>query len=879
MNWLRQLLSRRALERDLADEIQEHLEEKEEELVAAGLPRAEARDLARRTFGNVTLIEERGREVWRWQSIEDGWADVRYAVRQLRHTPSFALAMIVTLALGIGANTTIFSVINAVLLRPLPFAEPDGLVAVASQDVRGGPHPANLSYPTFFDFRRAHVFERIAVYRDDEFTLTGRGAPIHLAGQIVSWDLLPLLGVRPIVGRSFVAAEEQRDARVVIVSHSLWTSAFGADPGLVGRAITIDGEPHTVVGVAPEGFNFPLGTRRTQLWTTLARDAASATVTPITEQRGSRMLDAIARLRPAMSITEARTRLDAVALALAHQYPDSNQNLPRTYVIPELERLVGNGRYALVILWAAVVLVLLVACANLANMLLARTTDREREFSVRLAIGGSRARVIRQLVTENLVLALVGSALGIAIAVMAIHVVLPLAADLPRASDVAVDHKVLAFTIGLAVLTSVLVSVPPALRLANVDFQGTLRGASRSVTDTHDRVRGALVVSQIAIGLVLLSSAGLLSAGFVYLMRRDLGFQPDHLLSFAVTVPGVTYDTDRQLRFTAQLLDRLRHLPGAVDAAAGMPLPLAGSQMTVSFNIIDRPSAASDRPSADMAIVTPGYFRTIGTPLLEGRDFNGQDDRHHPRVLIVNRAFANRYFPGEPAIGKRLDPGATSDFDKGDETREIVGVVGNARQVPLGRDAEPIYYFPLDQMPWGIPSLIVRSSVPALSLEPAVRRAVQSLDKEVPVHDVETFDLRLASGIAGPRFQALLMGGFAAIALLLTATGLYGVLAYAVLRRTREIGVRMALGASRISILTMIGRRAGALVAGGLVLGLVGALSAHRVLAGLVYAPATRQSLLLVAACVVVTLTAAVAAYVPARRAASIDPTQALRAE
>jgi putative ABC transport system permease protein len=880
MTWIRRLLSRRRLERELADEIRQHLEEKADELVEGGMPRAAALAVARREFGNVTLAEERGREVWRWALADDFVSDIRYGFRQLRKAPVFAVAGAFTLALGIGANTAVFSIVNSVILRPLPYGQPDRLVSVESRDVRGTPHPAALSYPTFFDFRKDNrAFEHLVSYYDDQITLSGSGEAVQLRGLIVSWDLFPLLGVRPLLGRGFLPHEEAPGERVVILSHGLWNTRFGGDPGIVGQTVSLDREPHTVIGVAPAGFHFPPGSDPVELWTTLARHARSATVQPMTEQRGARLLRAMARLRPGVTLEQAQARMDAVAAALARQYPDTNRSLPGTYVRPELEKLVGDTRKPLLVLLAAVGLVLLIACANVANLLLARTADREREFALRAAIGAGRGRMVRQLVTESLALALAGCAAGVLFAGAILTWVLPLAGNsIPRIQQAAIDGRVLGFSIGLAVCTSVLFSLAPVLRVARGEFSGPLKEGSRGATDRSDGLRSGLVVAQIALGLVLLSSAGLLAASFVHLMRRDLGFRPERLLAFSVSLANAEYPRPRQLEFHARLLEALDSLPDAVSAALAMPLPLTGSSMTVSFNIQERPAPPHERPSSDMAIVSPGYFRTIGVPLLQGREFTERDDDRAPPVLIVNRAFADKFFPGENALGKQIEPGATSDA-RGTRMREIVGVVGNAKQSPLRPEAEPIYYFPYRQLPWCCPPVVVRTAADPLRIEPAVRSVIASLDKQLPVYEVRTLESILSTGVAVPRFLLFLLGSFAVIALLLTAVGLYGVMAYSVARRTRELGVRIAMGASSREILGMVLKKAMLLVLVGIGIGLGGVLAAGRLVRGMLFVVGAGNPALPAAACCVVALTAALAAYLPARRAASTDPMQALRSE
>jgi putative ABC transport system permease protein len=878
MNWIRALIARRRLDHDLADEIAQHLDEKVEELIAAGLSRRDAELAARRAFGSVTLTNERGRAVWRWALVEDLWSDVRYAVRQLRRAPAFAAAAIVTLAVGVGANTAVFSLVNAMVLKPLPYPTADRLVSLRLVDRRDAGHAEELDYFTFFEMRSSGAFEHLTSYRETGFTLTGRSSPVQLAGEIVGWDLFDTLGVRLALGRGFLASEETAGTRVVVISHEVWTTLLDGDPQIVGRALSLDGQPHTVVGVAPPGFRYP-AERAVQVWTTIARDASSATLEPITKQRGARILDCVGTLAPGRTIAEVEARASAVAAALARDYPNSNRNLSSATVRPELERTLGPVRGGLFILWGAVTLVLLIACANLANMLLARSADRQRELGVRLAIGASRGRVIRQLVTENLVLALVGAAIGAAGAALATSALVSVVAErVPRAADVTMDWRVLGFTSLLAIVTSVFVSLPAALAIRRLDVDGTLRGESRGATDSHDRVRGTLVVVQVAVGLVLLTAATLLASGLLHVTRRDPGFRPANLVAFSIALPDVPYRDDGHVQFTGRLLDAVRGLGGVQSAAGAMPLPLTGDQMVISFNIEERPRRPSERSGANFAIVTPGYFATIGAPLIDGRDFTERDDPAHPRVVVVNQAFAARFFPGARAIGKRIETGATSRFETGGVPyyREIVGVVGNVRQSPFGREPEAIHYVPYRQMPWQAPTLLVRTTMESTPSD--VRRAVAALDPNVPV-DVRTIESLFDRSLAGPRLATWLMGSFAGIGLLLTATGLYGLLSYAVLRRTRELGVRLALGASRGRIVGHVVSRALILVGVGLGFGSLGAALVTRLLRNVVFVPAASGPLPFIGVVGAIVLTATLAAAIPARRAASIDPTLALRNE
>jgi putative ABC transport system permease protein len=515
------------LNQDLSEEIQQHLEEKIDQLMRCGMSRPEAVAAARREFGNVTLSTERSRDVWRWAAVEDLFSDIRFAFRQLRNSPAFTMASVLTLALGIGANTAVFSVVNAVILRPLPYLEPEQLISVRSVDLRGGPHPEDLSYPTFFDFRaQNNVFKHIVSYRRDEFSMTSAGRPLHLRGQIVSWDLFPMLGVRLLLGRGFLPNEEESGERVVILSHQLWQEQFAGDATIAGRTVVIDGRPHTVVGIAPAGFNFPIGGGPVQIWTTLARDADSDTFTPVTKQRGARMLNVMARLRNGVSIEQAQAQMDVVAAALAKQYPGSNKNIPRTDVRPEMENLTGDMRRPLLILLGAVGLVLLIACANVANLVLTRSAERGREFAVRTAIGAGLGRLVRQLITEGMTLSMFGCTIGVLAAIGTVRLMLPLAGrSIPRIEEAAIDSRVLLFSTTLAVITSLLFSLVPLIRMRGLEVSDALKEGSRTTMDSSEGLRSVLCVGQVALGLILLSGAGLLIASFRNLMHRDLGFQ------------------------------------------------------------------------------------------------------------------------------------------------------------------------------------------------------------------------------------------------------------------------------------------------------------------------------------------------------------------
>jgi predicted permease len=880
--WLSRI--RASFDRDRQDdefdeEARVHLEMLTERFIARGAAPADAQYAARRQFGRVTRVKEDLRERRALPGLDAIARDLRHAIRQLRRTPWFTCTAAVTLALGIGASTAVFAVLDTVVLRPLPYPDSDRLMAFRSMDRRGTPHPTSLSYPNFFDFRSGtRVFEHLVCYRDARFTLTDTMPAIQVSGEIVSWDLFPMLGVQPALGRGFLREEERPGTHVAVLAHSLWQRRFGGDPQIVGKRVRINGNPFTIVGVAPAGFQFPADSPPPQLWTPLSQDAVVSEFDPMTEQRGARVLDAIGRLKPGVTAEQAQAQMNQIAGALAQRYPDHNKNIATTIVRPELERLTGSSRMPLVMLFGAVGFVLFIACANVANLLLARATDRGREFALRTALGASRRALVWQLLIESLVLGTLGAAGGVLIASGALQALLPLVGDgIPRLAQTTIDGRVLGFCVLVALATSVLFSLAPAIQAGAAPPSDVLKQEGRNVARGHSRLRSALVIGQVTLGLVLLVGAELLIASFVHLVRRDPGFRTDHLLTFDIgasdnaTVIG-------QIAFSDRLLERLRAVPGVRHAAFGTPLPLQGDQMSVSFDIEERRAAPPDRPHCDIAIVSPGFFGTMGIPVIRGRGFTERDTTQAPRVLIVNEAFARKYFPGEDVIGKRVESGATNG-DEGTVLREIVGVVGNARQVAFSAEPDPIYYFPYKQLSWGIGTIVLRTELPPLQVESAARAALVKLDPLLPMYDIKTGEERASVAVAIPRFLMILMGSFAAIALMLTAVGLYGVLSYTVARRRREIGVRIALGAGRRVVLGLVMREAMVLVLAGLALGVVLASIASRLLERVIFGVQPGDPTVLVAACAVLVVSGLMAAYLPAARAASVDPIQALRTE
>jgi predicted permease len=879
---IRATFRRQHLDREREDEIQGHLNMLAERFVGLGMEPSEAFYAARRQFGGVTQVKEELRERSALPQLDVLLQDVRHAFRQLRKAKLFTASAALTLALGIGASTAVFAVLDTVVLRPLPFPESDRLMAFRSIDRRGTPHPSTLSYPNFFDFRAQNrVFEHLASYRDSRFSLTDSLPAIQVPGEIVSWDLFSALGVQPELGRGFLPEEEKPGTHAAVLSHALWKSRFGGDPRILEKRIRINGRLFTIVGVAPPGFRFPVDMPGVQLWVTLSEDATVSEFTPLTEQRGARVLEVIGRLKPGVTPDQARSQMDLIADALVRLAPDENKNVPTTLVQPEHDRLAGDTRKPLWILLGAVSLVLLIGCANVANLLLARSTARAREFALRTALGASVRALVRQLLTESLVLGLLGCVGGVFFAALVLRSLLSLAGEeipIPRFYDSAVDLRVLAFSIAIALLTSILFSLAPAAQAIRADVTGTLKETASNIVRGRHRTRAALVIGQITLGLVLLVGAELLIASFLHLARRDPGFRPDHLLTFEIGLSETQYNNAQQIAFSDRLLEKLRGLPGVQAAAFGTPLPLQGHEMTISFDIEERPAAPPDRPHADIAIVTPGYFETIGTHLVKGRDFTERDDTKATRVLIVNEAFAQKYFPGEDVIGKRIESGA-SNGNEGSQKREIVGVVANAKQAPWTEEPDPIYYFPYKQLSWGIGTIVLRTGIRPQEAEPEARAALMSLDREAPMFKIRTGEDLTAAAVSVPRFLMVLMATFAGIALLLTVIGLYGVLSYAVAKRRREIGVRIALGAARGQVLGLVMRDAIPLVVLGLAFGLAGAAAAEKLLGSLASGIRPGDPAFIAAACCIMVIASLAAAYIPALRAASVDPVETLRSE
>ena len=809
------------------------------------------------------------------------WQDIRYGLRMLLKSPSVSIVATIALALGIGANTAIFSVVNAVLLRPLPYPQSEALMSVFETDQTRGVARGSYSYPNFFDLREQnHVFGHIAAYHDNDFIMTGRGEPVHLQGGVVSSDLFSVLAAAPAAGRSFLPEEDKptETGRVVILSERLFASRFNSDPSVLNHPITLDGKSYTIVGVMRPGFEFPIQNEPLDLWTTIADDASGTS--PITSQRGAHFLHLIARLKSGVSQAQAQAEVDTIAGRLEQQYPDTNTH-KGIRVESALRALVGDIRPALLILLGAVACVLLIACANVANLLLARAMTRHKEMAVRSALGASRIRVVRQLLTESVLLSFAGGLLGLALAVWWSDLLIALGKkDIPRAIQVGLDWRVLGFTLGVSLLTGLVFGLVPALHLSKTELTESLKeGRGAGGGARRNQVRGVLVVAELSIAVVLLVGAGLLIQSLWRLQHVSPGLQPQNILTFNVSLPDVRYSSEKQARFYEDLMSRVRSLPGVQSASAVLPLPLSGDRFSISFQIDGRPVARKDEPSADMFVAGTDYFRTMGIPIIKGRDFEQRDEQKTTPVISVTESFARQYFPGEDAIGKRIKPGISTYEDDKTDMREIIGVVADIRNRALNTEPKPAYYMPQSQVPFTQLIAVVKSNGDPHALISSINREVSAMDQELPVFSVKTMEEYISASVAAPRFNTTLLSIFAAVALVLTIIGLYGVMSYSVAQRTNEIGIRMALGAQTRDVLKLIVKQGVTLVLIGLVLGMCGALALTRLLATLLFGVTTKDPATFIAIAALLSFVALLACYVPAWRATKVDPLEALRYE
>ncbi len=800
--------------------------------------------------------------------------DLKYALRMLVKTPAFSILAIATLALAVGANSAVFSVINAVLLRPLPYEKPAELVNVFGaqpQLAKAPTSPAN-----FLDWKEQNqVFERIATYVGQGFNLLGDNKPERVRGARVSADLFDLLGVRPAIGRSFHVEEEELGRnRVVVLSDEFWRSRFGGDPKSVGREITLNDQSYTVIGVMSPGFEFPSNT--TQVWTPIAfRDTERAT-------RDTNYISVLARLKPGVTLAQAQEQMTALAHQQAERYPESNTGIG-VKLVTLSEQTLGDIRPVLVVLFGAVIFVLLIACANVANLLLARAAERQKEMAIRSALGASRSRVVRLLLIESVLMALLGGAFGLVFAIWGVDLLVALKpVNLPRLSEIGIDRGVFGFTALLSLVTGIGFGLVPAWQASRPDLNEGLKESSRGGTGGpgRQRFRGMLVVTEVALSLVLLIGAGLMIRSFARLLSVDPGFNPGNVLTAFISLPPSKYpEPPRQAAFFQVLIERTRNLPGVLSAAAVSDLPLFGGSST-SFDVEGRPSVPGQRALIDYRLISSEYFQVMGMRLRKGRAFSDRDTLDSPQVVIINAITAARFFPGEDPLGKRIGLSGPADW------REIVGVIGDVRNHGLDAEVKPEAYVPfLQNAPGylaGVASamnVVLRTANDPRSAAPAFRSAVQSLDKDQPVSTISTMEAQLAESIAQRRFNMLLLAVFATLALLLAAIGIYGVLAYTVAQRTHEMGIRMALGASSADILKLVFAHAMVRTFTGVALGLAAAFGLTRLMSSLLYDVGPTDPLVFAGLTALLILVALVATYIPARRAMKVNPIEALRYE
>jgi len=807
--------------------------------------------------------------------------DIRYGLRGLWKRPGFAATAVLTLALGIGANTAIFSVVNAVLLRPLPYVESDQLVM--PWGTRTDPQErTNVSYPDFADWQaQTKTLEHVAAYNSSSALLReGDADPQLISGAAVSADLFPLLKVAPVLGRAFTRAEDQANAApVIVLGYELWQKRFNSDTNIVGKQIRLGSTSATVLGVLPPDFRFPATATRTEFLRPLA-----STLGDRTQRRSSYSLRVVARLKPGVNASAAGSEMRAIGVQLEQQYPDEGFRLGGR-LISLHDAVTWGSKTPLLVLLGAVGFVLLIACANVANLSLARAAARYREMAIRAALGAGRRRVVRQLLTESLLLSVIGGTLGLFVAWWGLHFLLaasPL--DLPRVKDVGLDTNVLVFTAAISVLTGVVFGLAPALQASRADLQHSLKEGGRNATGgvLRNRVRAVLVVVEVALSLVLLVGAGLLGRSFVLLNEVRPGFEPERVLTTDLSLAKAKYPKpEQQQAGFAEIVSRAAAIPGVESAAVIYPLPLGGDSNSGTFLISGRPVPRNeDKPTSSHRVISPDYFHTLNIPVSRGRPFDARDHQHAPPVLIVNETFARRYFAGTEALGQHI----IIEGELGDNVlpppREIVGVVGDVRHESLDAVAGPEYYVPYTQAPAAFMSLVLKSSSdnPG-SLAASLREAIKQMDKDQYIAAIQPMTNLVTESVARRRFNAMLTGLFAVVALILASVGIFGVLNYSVAQRTQEMGLRVALGAQTRDVLRLVLGQGVRLILLGLALGLVASFALTRVLAGMLFGVTATDPMTFIGVSFLLASVALLACYIPARRATKVDPLVALRYE
>ena len=867
------------MDRDLDDEMAAHLGLATEENLERGLAPAEARRQALLRFGGPQQAKEQHRDARGLPFLDTLIQDLRFASRMLRKSPGFTSVAVLTLALGIGANTAIFSVVYAVLLKELPYPQADRLVVLYEnvrlptyQNDRNVVSPGNLSDWT----KQKSLFQSVAAYSNRSFNLTGMGEPLRVEGELVSANFFGTLEVAPPLGRAFAPEEDRAGApRVVVMSGGLWRSQFASDPQILGKKLLLDGESYEVIGVMPSRFHFP--DLDDQLWVPLAMTPGES------ENRGSHYLDVFARLEPGVTLKQAQAEMSRIANHLTDLHPASNTG-QSVNIVPLEEDLAGPVRPTLLVLWGAVGVVLLIVCANVANLLLARASGRQREVAVRLALGASRPRLFRQLLTESTLLALFGCAFGLLLARWGISALKLLAtSQLPRTKEFSLDTSVFVFSIVIAILVGLISGLAPALQAGRESLRETLKSGSReSATGSRLGLRNLLVVVETALGVIVVIGAGLLLRSFLRIEQSPLGFQPQGVLSFRVIPRGRKYSQpSERSAFYRQAIERLEAFPSVQSAAAVTFIPLTLVRGSKGFTIEGRPPIAPGQiPMAGYDVITPGYFATMHIPLSQGRDFLWSDTPEAQPIIIINEAMAKAYWPQEDPLGKRIRQGGPDERQLPWLT--IAGIVGDVREFDPLTAPRPTMYFPITQFadPGGIlRDWVVRSVGDPLTVASSVRAAVWSVDKDLPVTRVRTMEEVWSLSIASERLNLLLFALFASLAVALATGGIYGVMAYNVAERTHEIGIRMSLGAQRGNILRLVVGEGARMAAFGVVIGIAASLAITRLMSSLLFGVSATDPLTFVGVAALLSAVALLASYLPARRAMRVDPMVALRYE
>jgi predicted permease len=886
---LKSLFRRNRFESDLADELQSHIERETEKLLKLGMSREEAHRRARLLFGGFDKVNEECREARGIYLLETSLQDLRYAARTLRKNPGFTAVIVLTLALGIGASTAVFSIVNSVLLKPLPYPAADQIVLpwrLAPRGIQLGYNEIPWGRPEFLLLsKESKAFQSLGAFKSDSFNLTGNGEPVRLNGLDASAGFFPALGVEPILGRVFNAEEDTAGhEHVAILSYSLWREQFGGDPAIVGRTVELNASAFTVIGVMPAGFSFPhpeempggfTFERDVRLWVPLALSTG-----PVIPGEPSE-LAIVALMADGISVSQAQAEMnlmtkrmeDQTGSKLAAGWYDSR-------VTPLQKQVTGDTRRPLLLIFSAVGIVLLIACSNIASLVLARSLGRSREFTLRAALGAGRVRVARQLLTESLLPSIIGGAVGVAFAEATIHFVKIFGpANLPRLQEVAIDFRVLAFAAACSILTGILFGLAPAIGMSQINLAESLNQGGQRVSGggTGSGLRKALLVCEIALAFVLVIVAGLLAQSFYRLLSVDAGFRADHVITFELSLPELKYPDQQHIAALYQrALRTLQSQPGIESAAIVETLPIGGATESTGIRIPDwTPPNSGVRRYANYTIASPGFFATVGSPILRGREFMESDTAHSMPVTIINEAMAKKFWPGQDPIGKQVGPGSPQY-----PLATIVGIAADVKHLSLREEPGPEMYVPYTQKAW--PSLstmevVVRTRLDVASAVTSARDAIHSVDADLPIANVKPLASLVEDSIAQPKFSMLLLAAFGAFALVLACIGIYGVISYSVAQRTREIGVRVALGANRLNIFGMILGQGARLAGLGVAIGIAVALGVTQMMSSFLYEVRPADPATFAVVCVILVSVAALACYLPARRATRVDPLVALR--